>query len=149
MAGAPAMVDGSWRRLVGWKAIGPVHMMVPAARPGAPRAALAAPEDFQHDQPLEIRISAWVFRRGGGAAAGCGALRPPRPHPCWQSVVAAPLSGPLPRIPGRGPLRGAKSRKMVFDQLHFRKRMAQKTANRIPEPNRYSIPWRLGIEGIE
>jgi hypothetical protein len=73
------------------------------ARSAPGGAACCAPRPcFTRDsRPLSKSFfSAWVFRRGGGAAAGCGALRPPHPHPCWQSVVAAPLSGPLPRIPG-------------------------------------------------
>jgi hypothetical protein len=41
-----------------------------------------------------------VFCRGGGAAAGCGALSPRHPCPRWQSVVTAPLSAPPARIPG-------------------------------------------------
>jgi hypothetical protein len=101
MAGAPPTVGGSRERLVRWKHIVTAHMMVPAARPGAPRAALPAPA-VQRIRAVSRKsvFSAWVFRRGGGAAAGFGALRRPHPHPGWQSVVAAPLSGPLPRIPG-------------------------------------------------
>ena len=44
----------------------------------------------------DIRNSAWVFRRGGAAAAGCGARRPP--HSChrWFSALHALCATPTP-----------------------------------------------------
>jgi hypothetical protein len=66
MAGAPAMVDGSWKRLVCWNGSVPVHTMVPAALPGVPPAGLHAPADFPKDRP-------WKSGFQPGAAAAVGA----------------------------------------------------------------------------
>jgi hypothetical protein len=84
MAGAPPTVGGSRERLVRWKHIVTAHMMVPAARPGAPRAALPAPA-VQRIRAVSRKsvFSAWVFRRGGGAAAGFGAPTAPPP---WLAI---------------------------------------------------------------
>jgi hypothetical protein len=79
-AAAPPPVDGSCKRWVRWNRLATAHIRRCFPRPGAPPAALAAPAHFPENPLLEIQISAWAFRRGGGAAAGCEALRPP--HPC-------------------------------------------------------------------
>ena len=107
--GRPPVVHGRRSAPCGWTA-GKMSAFEPAwhgahyAARGAPgRAACCAPHPRVARDPRslsEIRFSAWAFSRGGGAAADCGALRPPHLCPCWQSVVAAPLSGLLPRIPG-------------------------------------------------
>jgi len=59
------------------------------ARPH-PRPGLVGPGPGSSS---DIRNSAWDFRRGGAAAAGCGARRPP--HSChrWLSALHAPLCG--------------------------------------------------------
>jgi hypothetical protein len=70
MAGAPPTVGGSRERLVRWKHLVTAHMMVPAARPGAPRAALPAPAV----QRIRAVSRKSVFQPGFSAAAGA----PPR-----------------------------------------------------------------------
>ena len=100
--------DGQRSAACGWTA-GKISSLEPAwhgahnaARgvPGRGACWACRPHRFSRGSSSEMRFSAWAFRRGGGAAAGCVALLPPQPCPCWQSVVAAPLSASLPRIPG-------------------------------------------------
>ena len=80
-AAALPTVDGPQGRLVCCNRLAKAHIRCCFPRPGAPPFGLAAPADFPEDSPLEIWISAWIFCRGGGAAADCKALRPPRPFP--------------------------------------------------------------------